>query len=243
MLSANEQAALLVYGHSESTYPAEANIADLFEARAIEFPDRPAVIFAGQSVSYKEINERANRLAHKLRSFGVKEDTLVPLYTERGIEMLTGILGILKAGAAYVPIDTEYPEERVSYMLEDTGAMIAVASEQYAERLHSAAAGYLEVLETESFTAETPTSNPSRSLKPEHLAYVIYTSGSTGKPKGVLVSHKNLIDYVYGLEERTGISSCRSYALVSTIATDLGNTVLYSSLYSEGHCMCSPGKQ
>jgi amino acid adenylation domain-containing protein len=234
MLSLAEQATVLGYGQSASTYPQEATVADLFEAKAQQFPDREAVVFAGKAISYKELNERANKLAHRLQELGVKEDTLVPLYAERGLDMLTGILGILKAGGAYVPVDTEFPEERVSYMLEDTGAKVAVSSGEYAEQLQQLAPGNLAVIETDNNSTEENITNPERNLRPEHLAYVIYTSGSTGKPKGVELSHRNLVDYVYGLDERTGISKNRSYALVSTIATDLGNTVLFSSLIFGG---------
>jgi amino acid adenylation domain-containing protein len=234
ILSLSERRALLGYGQSESAYPAGATIADLFEEQARLRTDNAAVIFARASISYKELNLRANQLAHRLQLLGVKEDTLVPLYTERGIDMLIGILGILKAGAAYVPIDTEYPEERVSYMLEDTRAAVAVSSGEYANRLQQFSGSFVEVVETDRPNEGAAITNPKRNLKPSHLAYVIYTSGSTGKPKGVQVSHRNVVDYVYGLNERTGISECKSYALVSTIATDLGNTVLYSSLLYGG---------
>jgi len=237
MLSANEQKQLLVYGSSCSPYPVDATVPDLFEVQALRYPDREAVVFGGESISYKELNEHANLLAHELQRRGVKKDTLVPLYTERGIDMLTGILGILKAGGAYVPIDTDFPGERLSFMLEDTDAAITVSSGEYSMYLRTLLGRNLEVVdldEVKMSSIEDGRSNPPRSLGTYNLAYVIYTSGSTGKPKGVKVSHGNLVDYVYGLEDRTGISACRSYALVSTIATDLGNTVLYSSLIFGG---------
>ncbi len=234
MLSKEERAELQLFGISESTYPKEATLADLFEAQAAKYPQETAVVFAGEAISYKELNERSNRLAHALQGFGVKANTLVPLYTERGIDMLTGILGILKAGGAYVPIDTEFPEERISYMLEDTGAAVAVSSGEYTVKLQKLSGGYIEIVGIDSLDKTAVRANPQRNLKAADLAYVIYTSGSTGKPKGVEVSHGNVVDYVYGLEARTGISGCKSYALVSTIATDLGNTVLYSALLFGG---------
>jgi len=234
LLGSEEQAELQAFGRSASPYPEQATIADLFEAQAARYPEREAVIFAGESISYKALNERSNRLAHELQRLGVKADTPVPLYTGRGTELLTGILGILKAGGAYVPIDTEFPGDRVSYMLEDSGAMVAVSSGEYVRRLRMLAGSYLEVVDTGSLDRKEETANPARSITAGNLAYVIYTSGSTGKPKGVEVSHGNLVDYVYGLDKRTGISACKSYALVSTIATDLGNTVLYSSLLFGG---------
>ncbi len=235
LLSKQEQSAeLQLFGISESAYPKEATIADLFEAQAQKHPEETAVVFAGEAVSYKELNERANALAQELQRHGVKEDTLVPLYIERGLDMLTGILGILKAGGAYVPIDTEFPAERVSYMLEDTGAQVAVSSGEYTVELQKLSGGYVAVVGIDSLDKTAVRANPQRSLKAADLAYVIYTSGSTGKPKGVAVSHGNVVDYVYGLDARTGISKCKSFALVSSIATDLGNTVLYSSLLLGG---------
>jgi len=234
MLSAAEQETITGYGKSAAIYPKEATIAGLFEAQAAQHPERAAVVFAGETISYRELNERANQLARRLQGFGVKAGTLVPLYSGRGIDMLTGILGILKSGGAYVPIDTDYPEERVSYMLEDTGAMVAVSSAAYAEKLRSAAAGYLEVITTDNPDNETDATNPETNQSPDSLAYVIYTSGSTGKPKGVKISHGNIADYIYGLEERIKISENKSFALVSSIATDLGNTVLYGSLLTGG---------
>ncbi|HEY4326480.1 MAG TPA: amino acid adenylation domain-containing protein [Mucilaginibacter sp.] len=235
ILTIDEQEKLLDYGRSVCFHPAEATVAGLFEAQALEFPEQDAAVFAGKSITYKDLNETANKLAHELRRLGVKENTLVPLYAERGLGMLIGILGILKAGGAYVPIDTDFQGERVNYMLKDIGASVAVSSSKNSGLLQSLSSNYLKIVEVDSIeTDEFILANPIRSLKPEHLAYVIYTSGSTGKPKGVQVSHRNLVDYVYGLNERTGISNCRSYALVSTIATDLGNTVLYSSLLFGG---------
>ena len=161
----------------------------------------------------------------------MKEETLVPICIERGLEMMIGILGILKAGAAYVPIDTDFPQDRISYMLEDSGASIIVSSKENRSKLPKAED--VEFIEIGDATNQ-PIEDLKTKVKPHHLAYVIYTSGSTGKPKGVMVEHRNLVDYVFGLNEKIQINDCRSFALVSTIATDLGNTVIYSSLLSGG---------
>jgi amino acid adenylation domain-containing protein len=234
LLGKAEKDALLVFGKSDSISPEQATLADMFEAQVQKHPEREAVVFAGERISYKTLNERANQLAYQLQRLGVKADTLVPLYTGRGIAMMTGILGILKAGGVYVPIDTAFPEDRISYMLDDTLASVAVSFGEYAGHLQSLSGGYMEIVDLDNLDYGTTIDNPARSLQPKHLAYVIYTSGSTGKPKGVEVSHGNVVDYVYGLDARTGISECKSFALVSTISTDLGNTVLYSSLLFGG---------
>ena len=149
--------------------------------------------------------------------------------------MLTGILGILKAGGAYVPIDTDFPQDRITYMLEDTKATVVVTSSTVSHQLPPGAdITIIEVDEEKATLRRQPTTSPATKQEAQSLAYVIYTSGSTGKPKGVEISHSNIADYVYGLEERIRLSESKSFALVSSIATDLGNTVLYGSLITGG---------
>jgi amino acid adenylation domain-containing protein/non-ribosomal peptide synthase protein (TIGR01720 family) len=204
---------------------------NLFEEQVIKTPDQIAVVFEGERCTYKELNERANKLAHYLRFNGVIDETLVPLYIERGVNMMVGILGIMKAGAAYVPIDTDFPLERIDYMLQDTAAKIVVTSTGTAYRISGK--GAFNIVEIETISGQS-TDNLPTNVSGNLLAYVIYTSGSTGAPKGVMVEHRNLVDYITGLSEKIQISECRSFALVSTIATDLGNTVIYASLASGG---------
>ena len=204
---------------------------DLFEEQVLKTPGNIAVVFEGEQSTYTDLNERSNKLAWYLQSKGVTDETLVPLYIERGINMMVGILGIMKAGGAYVPIDRDFPLDRISYMLKDTGASLLVSSKQSAFQLPGS--GGIEIIEIESVPGEQK-NNLSTKVAAAQLAYVIYTSGSTGMPKGVMVEHRNLVDYVNGLADKTRINECGSFALVSTIATDLGNTVIYASLVSGG---------
>ena len=216
-------------------YPKDKSVVDLFEDHALRSPDSIAIVYEGQQLSYRELSERSSQLAHYLRGKGVKEETLVPLLSERGSDMLIGILGILKAGAAYVPIDTDFPLDRISYILEDTGATVVVGSNESSQKLPvNLSLEIIELDEDSNALRQQSSVRPVTSLQPDNLAYVIYTSGSTGRPKGVQVTHRNLVDYIYGLDDRIGISACRSFALVSSIATDLGNTVLYGSLMTGG---------
>src|SRR4051812_32199321 len=160
---------------------------------------------------------------------------MVPVCIDRSLEMIVGILGILKAGAAYVPIDPEFPEERVNYVLDDTNAPVVVTSSELGYKFSGL--GYGRVIELDSQAAEIGRMAGEKlqgAVEPGQLAYVIYTSGSTGKPKGVMIEHRNLVDYVFGLKQQIQIDTCSSYALVSSIATDLGNTVLYPSLVFGG---------
>ena len=234
MLSVGEQQELLGYNDSTVEYPKTSTIVSLFEAQVQKTPQATALVCGAESLTYEALNLRANRLAHYLRSRGVKEDSLVPVCIERSTALVVGILGILKAGAGYVPVDTEFPSGRISYMLKDSGSSIAVSSKESRVKIENADAS-ISIIEVEgSALGDQPQSNPHTSLQPHHLAYVIYTSGSTGTPKGVMVEHRHLADYVFGLNQKTQVEQCTTYALVSSIATDLGNTVIYSSLVFGG---------
>ncbi|QEM10871.1 amino acid adenylation domain-containing protein [Mucilaginibacter rubeus] len=236
MLDLSQKENLLTLGKSVCLYPTDKTIADIFDNIVSKSPIANAVTYEGQSISFDELNKRSNRLAHHLQRYGVGADTLVPLYIERGISMIVGIVGILKAGAAYVPIDTDYPLERVNHILEDTNAKIAVSTPKFADSLADISE-WLKVVELDEQNwelAAEPETDVIRAISPDNLAYVIYTSGSTGKPKGVQITQRNIVDYVYGLDDRIGISACKTFGLMSTIATDLGNTVLFSSLLFGG---------
>ncbi len=186
----------------------------LIEAQARRTPDALAVAYENQTLTYAQLDRRANGLARRLRQLGVGPEVTVGLHLERSLEMMVGILAILKAGGAYVPIDRAFPAERVSFMVSDCGAK-AVLDESF----------------DWSSEADSP---PAAAVRPQDLAYVIYTSGSTGKPKGVGVEHRNIVNYVLGAIERLRLEPGMSYAMVSTIAADLGNTVLFPALASGG---------
>ncbi len=209
----------------------EKSFIDLFHEQVIKTPGNTAVVFEGKQLSYLELNERSNQLATLLQSKGVKQETLVPLYLERGLEMIIGMLGIMKSGGAYVPIDTDFPSERINYILEDTQAKLIVTSKSISSTIQRD--NGIDCIEMDSILNQ-PKKNPESKVLLVNLAYVIYTSGSTGTPKGVMVEHKNLVDYVSGLIQKTPISECETFALVSTVATDLGNTVIYGSLVTGG---------
>jgi len=210
-------------------------IVDLFVDLANKIPDEIALVFEEHSYSYRALNERSNQIAHYLRSKGIREDSLVPLCVERSHQMIIGLLGILKAGAAYVPIEPDFPEDRKAFVFGDTKAKIVISTMESSSALPIA--DDIEIVEIDdplSPVKSQSTGHVQTDLRPEHLAYVIYTSGSTGKPKGVMIGHYNLVDYVFGLNQQLKIEQFKSYALVSSIATDLGNTVIYSSLVFGG---------
>jgi len=198
LTKAEEQQLLVEFNDTAVDYPKDKTIVDLFEEQAEKTPQAIAVVFEEEQLTYQGLNERANRLAHYLGSRGVKEETLVPICIERSVEMIVGIMGILKAGGAYVPIDPEYPEERISYMLEDTAASVVVSSKESRSRLQTEEG--VEVIEMDgdwsTINYQLSTTNHQRVSQPHHLAYVIYTSGSTGKPKGVMIEHRSAYSFI-----------------------------------------------
>jgi non-ribosomal peptide synthetase component F len=180
----------------------ERAIHDLFEEQAATRPDSPAVLFNDQVLSYGRLNERANRLAHRLTRSGVTRGALVGLCLERCPEVLVGLLGIFKAGAAYVPLDPAYPDERLAFMLRDTAAPVVLAHAPTAARL-SSFARQTDVLclgPDDTAMAAEPDLNPAVGVTGPDVAYVMYTSGSTGQPKGVSVCHRGVVRLVRGAD-------------------------------------------
>ena len=168
---------LYEYNETAAEYPRDKTIVEMFEQQVERTPDAVAVVFEERSISYRELNERANQLGDYIRKrYKIKGDDLIGIKLERSEKMIVGILGILKSGGAYVPIDPGYPEERIRYMIEDSKCKVVIDEQE------------LEVFtgSQEKYSKK----NPKRLAGPENLAYVIYTSGSTGKPKGVMVEHR-----------------------------------------------------
>ncbi len=169
---------------------------NLFEQQVKNNRDKLALVYKNEQLSFRQLNERANQLAHYLRRKGVKEETLVPICIERSTEMMIGILGILKAGGAYVPIDPEFPSQRIKFILEDTRACTVVTNIKNKEKILPAASELNIILaDGDRQINQMPLRNLNK-IKPHHLAYVIYTSGSTGTPKGVMVEHKSIFNYL-----------------------------------------------
>src|SRR5260221_14115580 len=193
LTKAQEQQLLVNFNDTQAAYPKDKSIVDLFEEQALKSPNAIAVVFEDRELSYGELNKRSNQLARYLQKSGVKAETLVPICVERSLEMVIGILGILKAGGAYVPIDPAYPQDRIRYMLEDTGAELVLSSTAGREKLSGSSLSVIELDNDWELIEKERSSDLQASISPEQLAYVIYTSGSTGKPKGVMIEHKNVV--------------------------------------------------
>lgn len=205
----------------------------LFEEQARRTPDFVALVFEEHRLSYSELNRRADQLACYLRDRGIAPDTRVGLFMERSAAMIVGMLGILKAGGAYVPIDPAYPQARIAFMLEDADAKLLLTQSILLPRLASNRPEAVCV-DSSDWSTRNAESGIGIAPRPEDLAYVIYTSGSTGRPKGVCIEHRNIVNYARGVAARLRFQPGRSYALVSSIAADLGNTVIFPALMTGG---------
>ena len=191
LLSEAEEAQVLRQGNEKRAE--YESLTELFERQAEQRPEATALLWEDRQVSYAELNRRANQLAHYLRRLGVGPEALVALVMERSVEMVVAVLGVLKAGAAYLPIDPAYPGERVRFMLEDAGAAVVLTTRATGAEHESSKAQVVRLADVLQEITTEPEANPESVVKPDNLAYVIYTSGSTGKPKGVYVSNRNLI--------------------------------------------------
>jgi len=235
---AERQQVLGQWNDTARPYPSELCIHELFEQQAARTPQAPAVAYEGRSLSYRELNEQANRLAHHLRGLGVGPDERVAVCVHRSPEMVVGILAVLKAGGAYVPLDPDYPRERLQYMRGDSAPRVLLTQAGLCGRLEIPAS--LAVLELDGGPRaweKCPAGNPDRAavgLTPRHLAYVIYTSGSTGRPKGVMVEHRGACNYLawaaayYAPAKESVVSSSLSFdATVTSLYVPLlcGGTV------------------
>ncbi|CCI16555.1 McnA protein [Microcystis aeruginosa PCC 9807] len=202
MLTEVEQQQLLFeWNNSQTDYPLDKCIHQLFEEQVERTPENIAVVFEDQQLNYQELNARANQLAHYLQKLGVGPDVLVGICVERSLEMIVGLLGILKAGGGYLPLDPEYPTERLLYMLEDAQIRVLLTQKHLIAGLPKHQSE-LVCLDTDwSFITQARESNPCCEVQPENLAYAIYTSGSTGEPKGVMIQHSSVVNLAHGLHQ------------------------------------------
>ncbi|MFH0787411.1 MAG: amino acid adenylation domain-containing protein [Pseudomonadota bacterium] len=210
---------------------ADETVADVLERRAAEDPERMALVFESRQLTYGELNEAANRVAHYLqRQGGVQPDQVVGLLMDRSERMMAGLLGIIKSGAAYLPLDPAYPAARLNTMLEDSGCLILLTEGQYRQRttgLHPEAV----IIELDQLP-EAPTTNPLRSTRPDNLLYLIYTSGSTGRPKGVMLEQRHVVGFNRNLSEVFGLALGDTLLALTTITFDISVLELICSLMS-----------
>ncbi|WP_447739002.1 non-ribosomal peptide synthase/polyketide synthase [Pseudomonas laurentiana] len=234
LLGADEQQRILQgWNPKHRQYPDTRAIHQLIEAQVQAAPDAPALAFAEQTMSYAELNSRANRVAYKLRELGVGPDVLVGIALERGLEMVVGLLAILKAGGAYVPLDPGYPQERLAYMFADSGIGLLLTEAHLAAALPVPA--HVQCLDIVADTfAGYSTANPNVEVAADNLAYVIYTSGSTGKPKGTLLAHRNVVRLFAATHDGFGFDASDVWTVFHSYAFDFSVWELFGALVYGG---------
>ncbi|HYY43497.1 MAG TPA: AMP-binding protein, partial [Pyrinomonadaceae bacterium] len=197
---AEHEQLLGAWNETAAPYPRELCLHQIFARQAAATPEAVAVIFGDEQLTYAELNQRANQLAHRLRRLGVRPEVRVGVLMERSLELVVVLLGIMKAGGAYVPLDPAYPQDRLAYMLADSSVSVLVAQDELRARVPVCAAHVLSLAAEAAQLATEDAHDLDVPATPEQLIYVIYTSGSTGRPKGVMLPHRGVVNCLWWLE-------------------------------------------
>ncbi|MEM8722530.1 MAG: amino acid adenylation domain-containing protein [Cyanobacteria bacterium P01_G01_bin.39] len=234
---AERQQLLIEWNDTQVDYPQDKCIHQIFEKQVEKTPDAVALVFEDQQLTYRELNTRANQLAHYLQSLGVKSEVLVGICVERSVEMVVGLLGILKAGGAYVPLDPHFPQERLSYMLADSKVEVLLSQSSLQTSLslleHQAQVVYLDT--DWDAVGQQSQDNLEVEVDSKNLAYVIYTSGSTGKPKGVQIPQRALTNFLNSMHLTLGITEEDVLLSVTTLSFDIAALEVFLPLISGSH--------
>jgi len=237
LLNSAEQKQLLVdWNNTKTDYPQDQCIHQLFEAQVERTPDAIAVVFEGQSLTYGELNCRANQLAHYLQKLGVKPDELVGICLERSLDMIVGLLAILKVGGAYVPIDPDYPQERISFMLQDTQVKILLTCESLQTSLPNHQSIVVCLDKDWQPINQASQENLNSTVSADNLAYIIYTSGSTGKPKGVEITHRSVNRLLFGVNY-VHLDATQRFLQMAPIAFDASTFEIWGALLHGARCV------
>lgn len=230
LLGDRQQQQLLAWGRNDQTFAQAEPVHHLFERQAMKTPDAIALVFAEQTLTYRELDERANRLAHKLLRLGVRPEVKVGIGLERSVEMVVGLLAVLKAGGAYVPLDPQYPAERLAYMMAHSGVRLLLTQSAITQRFSTLPTLTLDTLNLD----DEPSHKPHVDVHGHNLAYVIYTSGSTGQPKGVMVHHHALSHFIHSMQAKPGLAADDVLVAVTSLSFDIAALELYLPLVVGG---------
>ncbi|MBV6623047.1 MAG: amino acid adenylation domain-containing protein [Rivularia sp. (in: Bacteria)] len=223
------------FNNTQTEFSQNQLIHQLFEQQVKINPDNIAVVCENQQLTYKELNTRANQIADYLQQNGVVAETIVAICLERSLEAIIAILGILKSGGAYLPLDPNFPTQSLLSRLEDAQAQILLTNSSIQQQHPTLITPVVICLDTnKAEIANCNSENTDNKITAENLAYIIYTSGSTGKPKGVAIEHQQILNYLYGIQQRLNLPEISSFGLISTLAADLGNTSIFPALCSGG---------
>ena len=240
-LTTSEQRLMLAeWKRAQVDYPADKCIHELFEEQAKRTPSAVAVIFEEQGLTYAELNERANQLARHLQSLGAGPESLVAICIDRSLDMVVAILGVVKAGAAYLPIDPAYPKERIAFMIEDAAASVIITRQELAHTLPQTEAKAICLDSDWPAICEYDRTNPDSGATAGNPAYVIYTSGSTGKPKGVIVTHHNVVRLFQSTRAQYGFNKQDVWTLFHSYAFDFSVWELWGALIYGGRLVVVP---
>jgi surfactin family lipopeptide synthetase C len=236
LLSAAEQQQMLIdWNATAAPYPHDQCLHHLFEAQVARQPDAVAIVFADQHLTYQELNRRANQLAHFLLRHGAKPEGRVAICMERSLELVVGLLGILKAGCAYVPLDPTYPAERLAFMIDDAQATLLLTQQQLIEHLPARHLTEFICLDRDwPNIASTDSENPITRVTPDNLAYIIYTSGSTGRPKGVALKHRGVVNNLADLNRSFGVGPEDRIMALSSLSFDMSVYEILGTLEAGG---------
>ncbi|MDD9337855.1 MAG: amino acid adenylation domain-containing protein [Rickettsiaceae bacterium] len=231
------------WNDTDKDYPSDKTIQALFEEQVARTPNNIAIVYEETKLTYRQLNERANQLANYLReAYEISPDTLIALCLDRSEHMLIAILGVLKAGGAYVPMDSSYPDERISYILEDTSSKLVLTNEVHKQRLDSLAittTSQVTILaiddqQVQVLLASHLASNPTTSTTSNNLAYVIYTSGTTGNPKGVMIEHRGVVNTVLSLNGVYDFSKGNKVTAFTSYVFDVSVSEFFTVLFRSG---------
>ena len=221
---------LAAWNDTDSDYPRDRCIHQLFEDQVARTPDANALVSADGQLTYRQLNASANRLAHHLQKMGVAPDTKVGICLERSSELIVGVLAILKAGAAYVPLDPSYPRERLHYIVEHAEVQILVTQTSVNAELSLPASAIVDVDADKDLIQKESPENPDCEARSRNAAYVIYTSGSTGKPKGVVIEHRAVINFLVAMQRRTDLTTSASMLAITSVSFDTAVMEIYLPL-------------
>ena len=218
---AEQQTILRDWNNTQVEYQQTACIHQLFTIQTEKTPDATALIFGDEKLTYSELNHRANQLAQYLQDLGVTPETIVGICMERSVEMVVGILGIMKAGGAYLPLDPSYPQQRLAYMLADAKVPILLAQSHLVDNLPPHQAQVINIDNNSASFRNYNHTNPVSNVELENIAYVIYTSGSTGKPKGVQIVHRSVVNFLTAMQRKLQLTNTDKLLSVTTLSFDI----------------------
>jgi len=235
LMTIKEQRQVLVdWNATAANFPRDSTLQSLFEAQVEQTPDRTALVAGEERLTYRELNRRANQLAHHLRRMGVGPEVLVGVLLERSADMLVGLLGVLKAGGAYVPLDPAYPQDRISFMLKDATTKVLLTQQSLKSKLVSGQAQVVMMDRDWGKISQEIEENPEKKASADSLAYVIYTSGSTGKPKGVAIEHHSAATLIHWSKEHFSDKELEGVLASTSICFDLSIFEIFMTLSRGG---------